>query len=164
MSHYVYIAEDADGNPLYVGMSRDPRRRMGGHAKAPWRPLMVNLRTIEYPDRATALDAEAETVRELQPQFNTYLKGEHIVRPKVTPPRVTIRTVRIVRKLTLDRACELASERTGEPLTRGALSAIESGTRGVSEDVLRGLAHAYGIPVEAFILDYELPAREQAAA
>ena len=163
MSHYVYIAEDAEGNPLYVGMSRDPRRRMGGHARAPWRPLMANLRTIEYPDKASAAEGEARTVRELQPKHNTYLRGEHIVRPKVTPPRVSIRTLRVVCKLTLDRACELASEYTGVPLTRGALSAIESGTRGVSEDVLRGLAHAYGVPVEAFILDYELTAATQAA-
>ena len=81
-------------------------------------------------------------------------------RPKVTPPHVTLRTLRIVAKLTLDQVCALVEVETGEPLTRGALSGIEGGHRGASDKILRGLASAYGIKVEDFVLDYEPKSRK----
>ena len=76
-------------------------------------------------------------------------------RGRVTPPHVSLRTLRIACKLTLDQVCERVSEHTGKPLTRGALSAIESGLRGASSEVLRGLAHAYDIDAEDIDTQYE---------
>lgn len=76
-------------------------------------------------------------------------------RERVTPPHVSLRTLRKACGLTLDRVCELVGEETGKPLTRGALSAIESGLRGASADVLRGLAHAYDLDPGDFETHYE---------
>lgn len=76
-------------------------------------------------------------------------------RERVTPPHVSLRTLRAACKLTLDQVCVLVEEETGKPLTRGALSAIESGLRGASDEVLRGLAHAYDIKLDDIDTQYE---------
>lgn len=76
-------------------------------------------------------------------------------REKVNPPHVSLRSLRVACKLTLDQVCARVEEETGKPLTRGALSAIESGLRGASADVLRGLAHAYDLRPEDIDTQYE---------
>lgn len=76
-------------------------------------------------------------------------------RDRVTPPHVSLRALRVACKLTLDQVCALVEEETGRPLTRGALSAIESGLRGASAEVLRGLAHAYDLRPDDIDTKYE---------
>lgn len=76
-------------------------------------------------------------------------------RGRVTPPHVSLRTLRLACKLTLDQVCALVEEETGRQLTRGALSAIENGVRGASQDVIRGLAHAYDIRPEDIDTQYQ---------
>ena len=68
-------------------------------------------------------------------------------RPRKTPPHISIRNLRRVSGLTLEAVCESVTEILGadKPMTRGALSAIESGTRGASQQVLDALAVTYGL-------------------
>lgn len=76
-------------------------------------------------------------------------------RERVVPPHISLRTLRVACKLTLDQVCALVEEETGRPLTRGALSAIESGLRGASDEIIRGLAHAYDIKPEDIDTKYQ---------
>lgn len=63
------------------------------------------------------------------------------------PPHVSLRNLRRASNLTLDEVCAAVSDVTHgkQTLTRGALSAIESGLRGPSVQVLDALAVAYGL-------------------
>jgi hypothetical protein len=75
----------------------------------------------------------------------TYPK--RVERPRRTPPVAPLRCLRIAAGLKLDDVCESVTEhlRLDKPFTRGALSAIETGLRGASPEVLDALAHAYGL-------------------
>lgn len=66
-------------------------------------------------------------------------------RPKRTPPHVPIKALRLVANWTLeDEAAEL--ERVlGERPSRGSLSAVESGTRGASDELLRAMEEVFGL-------------------
>lgn len=77
-------------------------------------------------------------------------------RPRKTPPHVSLGTLRRVAGLRLDDVCNRVHELFPEvTLTRGALSAIESGTRGVSTVTLAALAAVYGIRADEITTDYE---------
>lgn len=77
-------------------------------------------------------------------------------RAKRTPPHVSLGTLRQVAGLRLDDVCERVQELFPEiTLTRGALSAIESGTRGASTVMLAALAAAYGIRADQLVTDYD---------
>ena len=78
-----------------------------------------------------------------------------IQRPRVTPPYVSLKALRKACHLTLDEVCSRVAEVAGRELTRGALSAIESGLRGASAEILAGLAHAYDLDVDDFDTTYE---------
>lgn len=79
-------------------------------------------------------------------------------RDRKNPPLVSLRGLRTVSGLTLDQVCDRIKEVTEDELTltKGALSAIESGLRGASSEVLSALATAYGLPADAICTDYEL--------
>lgn len=91
------------------------------------------------------------------------MANQPIQRPRVTPPHVSLKTLRKACHLTLDEVCTRVAEVTGKELTRGALSAIESGIRGASAEVLAGLAHAYDIDVSDIDTLYQPRARQAAA-
>lgn len=77
-------------------------------------------------------------------------------RPRQTPPHVSLRDLRAAKGLTLDDVrARIAEEHPGMTVTRGALSAIESGTRGVSPVMLDALCSAYGLPSGAITTDYQ---------
>lgn len=78
-------------------------------------------------------------------------------RPRKTPPHISIRNVRRISGLTLEAVCESVTEILGSsrPMTRGALSAIESGTRGASQQVLDALAVTYGLDPGDIVTDFE---------
>lgn len=67
-----------------------------------------------------------------------------------------LRYVRQLAGLTLEQVSERVQADTPElKLGRGSLSAIESGSRGVSDLALAALARAYGLPDDAFVTNYE---------
>lgn len=79
-------------------------------------------------------------------------------RPKKTPPHVSLADVRRALDLTIDEVIERIKEHEefqGLSTTRGAISAIESGTRGPSVFMLRALCVAYGLRDGAIVTNYE---------
>ena len=73
------------------------------------------------------------------------------------PPHVSLGELRAALGLTIDQVCaRVAEEMPGEkPPTRGAISAIENGHRGVSAQMLTALTAAYGLRPGAITTDYE---------
>ncbi|WP_207842575.1 helix-turn-helix domain-containing protein [Williamsia soli] len=80
-----------------------------------------------------------------------------------TPPHVSIRTLRVVSGLTLDQLIGRMQEATGRSFSRGAMSAIESGLRGASAEVVEALELAYGLEPGAIDTNYERRASTAAA-
>lgn len=66
-------------------------------------------------------------------------------REKKVPPHVSLRTLRIALRKSLTDVAERVAEITGDEPTKGALSAIETGVRGVSAELLDALEQAYGL-------------------
>ncbi|SIK42041.1 helix-turn-helix domain-containing protein [Mycobacteroides abscessus] len=66
-------------------------------------------------------------------------------RAQLTPPHVPIRALRHLAGLTLDGLADLIEDATGVRYTRGTLSAVESGLRGTSKELLAGIEVAYGL-------------------
>lgn len=66
-------------------------------------------------------------------------------RAQLTPPHVPIRALRHLAGLTLDGLADLIEDATGVRYTRGTLSAVESGLRGTSKELLTGIEVAYGL-------------------
>lgn len=86
-------------------------------------------------------------------------------RARQTPPHVTLSALRRAKGLTLEQVCERYAAETGIPLTRGGLSAIETGLRGASAQTLTALAAAYGLDSDDDIVtDYEPRPRSRNAA
>lgn len=81
------------------------------------------------------------------------------IRTKKTPPHVSLRNLRRASGLSLDDVCRAISETLdlppNKPFTRGALSAIEGGLRGPSQQVLDALAVAYGLDPGDIVTDFE---------
>jgi len=76
-------------------------------------------------------------------------------RPLTTPPHVSLGDLRAAVGLTLDQLAEHIAE-TGHPKpSRGHLSAIESGLRGPSNELLNALALAYGLRPGSVTTTYE---------
>lgn len=67
-------------------------------------------------------------------------------RAKKTPPHISLSVLRGATGLTIQAVIDRISEETGRTYTRGAISAIESGLRGASQQTLADLELAYGIP------------------
>ena len=84
-------------------------------------------------------------------------------RKRLTPPHVSLADLRAASGLTLDAVCGRMQEVTGQPFSRGALSAIENGLRGASAQTLESLAIAYGLRAGAIRTDYQPRTREQVA-
>lgn len=80
----------------------------------------------------------------------------------VTPPHVSLRVLRKATGLTLAELGERIKAHAPEfTVSRGTLSAIESGSRGVSPLMLRAIEKAYGLEEGEITLDY-LPYRAKA--
>lgn len=66
-----------------------------------------------------------------------------------SPPHISLRAVRAASGLTLDQVAATVTEILGieppkSPVNRGTISAIESGLRGASSEMLDAIAVAYG--------------------
>ena len=74
------------------------------------------------------------------------MANNYLQRPKVTPPHVSLRTLRKVSGMTLDEVCAIANASVPTlTLTRGAMSAIENGIRGASTSVIAALELVYDL-------------------
>lgn len=80
-----------------------------------------------------------------------------------SPPHVSLRALRTVSGLTLEQVALSVTEelhrrkvlKPGATVSRGTLSAIESGLRGASTDMLEALAVAYGLAPADIVTDYQ---------
>lgn len=74
-----------------------------------------------------------------------------------TPPHVTLRGVRKASGLTLEQVAAAVTEILGTdtPINRGTISAIESGVRGASTQMLDALALAYDMEPGDIVTDYQ---------
>lgn len=81
-----------------------------------------------------------------------------------TPPHVSLRALRRASGLTLEQVAEAVAEVLGEDTTvnRGTISAIESGLRGASVQMLAALEVAYGLEAGDITTTYEPRARAEA--
>ena len=75
-------------------------------------------------------------------------------REKVTPPHVSLKTLRNVAGITLEALIERMSEFDFE-VSVGALSAVENGHRGASEQLIEAIAGAYGIEADEITTTYQ---------
>lgn len=78
-------------------------------------------------------------------------------RPRMTPPHVSLATLRAAVGLTIDELIgKIAEDLPPEikPPTRGAISAIENGHRGASAQMLDLIAGAYGLPTGSITTEY----------
>jgi transcriptional regulator with XRE-family HTH domain len=83
-----------------------------------------------------------------------------------SPPHVSLRTLRLALKLRIEDVAQLVEDVTGDRPTKGALSAIETGTRGVSAELLAGLEQAYNLEPGSITTTYiprTTPIRENVA-
>jgi predicted GIY-YIG superfamily endonuclease len=68
---YVYRAFDAEGLLLYVGCTKNVATRLVQHrSQSTWTPYLDHYTSEFYPDRESALAAEAEAIRTERPFFN----------------------------------------------------------------------------------------------
>jgi transcriptional regulator with XRE-family HTH domain len=79
------------------------------------------------------------------------------------PPHVSLANLRLAAGLTIDSLIDRIEEETGHRYSRGTISAIESGHRGASAELLAAIATAYGLRPDAVRTDYT-PRRAGVAA
>lgn len=72
-------------------------------------------------------------------------RGRKPQREKLVPPHASLVVIRKLMHLSLDDVAARIEEITGRRPTRGALSAIENGHRGASNEMLSDLERAYGL-------------------
>jgi hypothetical protein len=70
MTSYTYVARDAAGGVLYVGVTDDPESRFRAHQYGRWWSRKDRLDLQEWPDRATAESRELDLIEALRPSFN----------------------------------------------------------------------------------------------
>lgn len=76
-------------------------------------------------------------------------------REKKTPPHVSLKTLRLALGMTLHEVAMRVEEITGDKPTKGALSAIENGHRGISAELLAALEQAYNLDPGAITTTYK---------
>lgn len=85
-------------------------------------------------------------------------------RTRKTPPHVSLNHLRAAAGLTIDQLIDRMQQEFPElHTTRGAISAIEHGHRGASEQMLTALCAAYGLPDGAITTSY-IPRNREVAA
>lgn len=66
----LYRHFDADGRLLYVGMTRDPQRRLSRHKKSFWFKDICDVKVEWFQNRTDALVAERIAIQAEQPLHN----------------------------------------------------------------------------------------------
>lgn len=77
--------------------------------------------------------------------------------PPRNPPHVSLKSLRKATGLTVEQVAAKVADVLGldEPLNRGTISAIETGKRGASRQMLDAIAAAYGLESGDITTDYE---------
>ncbi len=68
--HFVYWMFDADGEALYVGVTKYPEQRLRQHRRNPWFPRVASKRMAGPFTKTTALALERQQQDELQPVYD----------------------------------------------------------------------------------------------
>lgn len=76
-------------------------------------------------------------------------------RKRVTPPQLSLASLRISQRRTQEEVRREVEVILGKSFTAGAMSAIESGTRGASAEVLAALETALRLRPGDLVTDYE---------
>lgn len=76
-------------------------------------------------------------------------------RERKTPPHISLKTFRIASGKTLDDVAKRIEEITGDKPTKGALSAIENGHRGISAELLDALERAFDLDPGSITTTYK---------
>lgn len=76
-------------------------------------------------------------------------------RQKQTPPHISLKILRVALGLTLEEVAGRVEEITGDKPTKGALSGIENGHRGISAELLRALEQALNLEPGSITTTYK---------
>lgn len=76
-------------------------------------------------------------------------------RPKLQPPAVLLPILRKSHNLTQPEVLDRIHENTGRTYTVGALSAVETGHRGASAQMLADIAEVFGLDAADLFTTYE---------
>lgn len=68
--YFVYWLSDADGQSLYVGMTRYPEQRLRQHQRKPWFAQVSSKRMAGPFTKAAAAELERQQQDELQPRYD----------------------------------------------------------------------------------------------
>lgn len=68
--HTLYRLFDRDETLLYVGITYSPRSRWTSHKQKHWWPEVNRAALVEFPDRESALRAEAAVIAAERPRYN----------------------------------------------------------------------------------------------
>lgn len=82
------------------------------------------------------------------------------IRERKSPPHVSLRDVRVASQMSLDDLRERMRDVTGREISNGTLSAVETGQRGASRELLSDLEAALGLPHGSISTTY-LPRHER---
>ena len=72
--HTLYRCWSASGELLYIGCSRDVKRRLYAHRRKPWWPEVASVTTEDYEDGFGGFWAEKAAIQAEQPRHNVMLK------------------------------------------------------------------------------------------
>jgi predicted GIY-YIG superfamily endonuclease len=73
VEHWLYRCWGSDGRLLYVGVTNSYSQRLCHHrARTPWWPTVAEVSTASYPNRHTALNAEALAIKAERPIHNRH--------------------------------------------------------------------------------------------
>lgn len=73
----LYRIFDAEGSLLYVGQTKDLKKRMRKHRQRWWAGQIDSVDTESFVSRAVAIDAERRAIRDEKPLYNSDLVGGH---------------------------------------------------------------------------------------
>ncbi|MFE3229292.1 XRE family transcriptional regulator [Nocardia sp. NPDC059228] len=90
-------------------------------------------------------------------------KGQASTRERKAPPYVSLRDVRVAAKLTLDDVRRRLWLISGREISNGTLSAVETGQRGASRELLADIEAALNLPASSISTTY-LPRRRSGHA
>ena len=66
----VYTLRDADGEPLYIGVSNNAVGRIAAHQRQAWWLEVKTIELLHFEERRDALDHERDLISRLAPKHN----------------------------------------------------------------------------------------------
>lgn len=87
-SVYLYRHFDSEGRLLYIGIANNPKRRMYGHARAPWFETVARSTYQRLRNRAEAALAEVQAIRTEKPLWNVVANDSRCASRVVHPVKL----------------------------------------------------------------------------